>query len=102
MPRPAEPYSVVGRWFLATHLQDEAQRREYGQLVADDLMKDFIVVRLVFESLVRREFSLSNDPREINQFTTELLRTRRQLDQLQVAVVIRGALSDPSGSVPEL
>ena len=97
-----EPVSLVGRWFLAILLQDIVERTRYSQQIAggqgDQVVKgaDFIVVRLVFEWLVTREFSPDDDPRKINQFATRLVSSpaRSELDQLQVAAVIRRTFSN--------
>lgn len=90
----------MGSWLLAVLTANHSRAVDHGRQLQDEEgnwllpAAEFIVVRHVFETLARQEFHPDDDPRKINRFTANLLRSRPTLDRLQVAAVIRAALTD--------
>jgi hypothetical protein len=96
----AEPSSLVGSWLLAV-LIDRSDRNvvSFDQLDDAVMQAELILVRHVFESLVRRKFQDDTDPAAIHGYAAESLRNAEKSwpGLLEMTAVIRAALSERPG-----
>jgi hypothetical protein len=98
---PMEPRTHVGRWLLATLLNQQAERQRLSRMLNNGERcwnyDEPGVMEVACQLAVRRLFSESIDVREITKFVMELrsrVHSTTPPDQLEAESLIRAALGD--------